>query len=283
MPVINPVEPTPPPTPGTTPGPCAWPMDTTCCPDWNTFDPAVRLRATDLATFVLDALTGRQFNQCAVNYRPCGPKCAGGAGYMVWPVGVGSVGGGQLPWMIPFVDAGIWRNCACPGACSCAASCEVPFTTAVAQVDSVLIDGIVLDPSAYRLDSWRGIPRLVRTDGECWPQCQNMDAGIDEIGSFTIVYRPGLPLPRAGQIAVGDLACEFAKACAGGPCALPTQMASMTRNGVDIEMLDPTTFLEDGKTGIQSVDLFIRAVNPYGVSARSRVLSPDVNRGRITL
>ena len=280
MPVINQVDPD---VPIPIPGPCAWPIDTTCCPDWADFSAEVRARATNRATFVLDALTGRQFSQCAVNYRPCGPKCMGGGGYMVWPVGVGTVGGGQLPWMIPYVDNGIWRNCACPGACSCAARCEVPFPTSVAAIDQVLIDGIELSSTAYRLDSWRGIPRLVRTDGECWPQCQDMDAGPEDVGSFTIVYRPGKPLPLAGQIAAGDLACEFAKACAGGPCGLPGQMASLTRNGVDLEMVDPTTVLEEGLTGIQAVDMFVRAVNPYRLGARSRVVSPDTTRGRFSV
>ena len=282
MPVINEVEPVPPPTPGPLPGPCAWTLDTTCYPEWNTIDPAVRVRATDLATFILDALTGRQFAQCPVNYRPCGPKCVGGGGYMTWPVGLGAVGGGTMPWMIPYVDGGLWRNCACPGACSCAARCEVPFVTPVAQVDEVLIDGVTLDPSAYRLDSWRGRPRLVRTDGECWPQCQDFNVGPGDVGSFVIVYRPGKRLPRAGEIAVGELAVEFAKACIGGPCALPGQMASLTRNGVDLEMVDPTTILDDGKTGIQNVDLFIHAVNPYRLAARSRVVSPDTYRGRFS-
>lgn len=265
------------------PGPCAWPIDTSCCTDWSSFTPEVQARATSLATFVLDALTGRQFAQCPVNYRPCGPKCVGGGGYMVWPVGLGTVGGGTMPWMIPYVDAGLWRNCACPGACGCAARCEVPFPTSVASVDSVSIDGIVLDPAAYRLDAWRGITRLVRTDGECWPQCQDMNTSPGDVGSFVIVYRPGRPLPVAGQIAAGDLACEFARACAGGPCALPGQMASLSRNGVDLEMVDPTTFLEEGKTGIQTVDLFIQAVNPARIGARSRVVSPDTFRGRFTV
>jgi hypothetical protein len=278
MPVINEEGSGPGPSP--LPGPCAWPVDTTCCSGWDDFTPEQQQRAMALATFVLDALTGRQFAQCPVNYRPCGPKCVGGAGYMVWPVGMGTVGGGSLPWMIPYVDGGIWRNCACPGACGCGARCEVPFPTSVAYVDSVLIDGVELAPTAYRLDSWRGIPRLVRTDGECWPLCQDMNVDSTEVGSFTIVYRPGRPIPVAGQIAAGDLACEFAKACAGGPCSLPGQMASLSRNGVDVEMLDPVTLLEGRKTGIQSVDLFVEAVNPYAVPHRSRVVSPDTTRGR---
>lgn len=282
MPVINPVEPVEPPTPGPLPGPCDWPIDTTCCPGWGDFDPLVRDRAQSLATFVLDALTGRQFSQCAMNYRPCGPKCVGGGGYMTWPVSAGPVGGGALPWMIPYVDGGLWRNCACPGVCGCGVRCEVPFVTPVAQVDSVTIDGVVLDPTAYRLDAYRGIPRLVRVDGECWPDCQDFNVGPEDVGSFVIVYRPGKRLPKAGEIALGDLACEYAKACSGGECSLPGQLASLSRNGVDLEMVDPTTVLESGRTGIQTVDAFIHAVNPYSVAQRSRVRSPDAYRGRFS-
>ncbi|HSX97267.1 MAG TPA: hypothetical protein VLG91_07730 [Streptomyces sp.] len=201
---------------------------------------------------------------------------------MTWPVGMGAVGGGSLPWMIPYVDGGLWRNCACPGACGCEARCEVPFPGSVASVDAVYVDGIELTATAYRLDSYRGRPRLVRTDGDCWPLCQDMNVGPQAVGSFTIVYRPGRPLPLAGRIAAGDLACEFAKACSGAACALPAQLASMSRNGVDIEMVDPTTFIEGNRTGIRSVDLFVQAVNPYAVTSRSRVASPDTFRGRFS-
>lgn len=279
MPVTNDPQlgPVVPPAP---PGPCDWPVDTTCVADWDTFDPAVRTNAVTLATFVLDALTGRQFSQCPISYRPCGPKCAGGAGYMVWPVGVAPVATSPGPWMIPFVDAGTWRNCVCPGSCSCAARCEVPFPGPVAEVLEVTVDGLVISPDAYRLDSWRGIPRLVRTDGGCWPDCQDMDAAPDAEGSFVISYRPGKVLPLAGQIAAGELAGEFAKACVGGECALPQQLSSLSRNGVEVTVSDPTQLADNGLTGLYNVDLFIRAVNPHNLAQRPRVASPDSRRGR---
>lgn len=264
------------------PGPCQWPIDTTCCPDWDTYTAEVQARATTLAVSILDALSGRQFAQCPVNYRPCGPKCQSGAGYMTWPVGTPGVSGGGGPWMIPYIDAGVWRNCGCTGGCSCAARCEVPFPTSVASVTSVAVDGLTLNPAAYRLDSWRGRPMLVRVDGECWPECQDMNVEPDAEGSFVITYQPGRPLPAAGQIAAGEFACEIAKACVGADCALPQQMASLSRNGVDIEMVDPTVIAEDGLTGIQNVDLWIRSVNPARRAQRSRVASVDTYRGRFS-
>jgi hypothetical protein len=237
----------------------------------------LQAQATAWATQILDALTGRRFAQCPVNYRPCGPKCQGTFGYLTWPVGSPSNGAG-VPWMVPFIDSGIWRNCVCPGACSCRARCEVPFPGPVAAVTEVKVDGLTLDPSAYRLDMYRGVPVLVRTDGLCWPECQDTELGPDDLGSFTIVYQPGEPLPLAGRTAAGMLACEFLKACQGQACALPQQLQSLTRNGVQVEIVDPASLLENGLTGVAMVDLWIRAVNPLRKAQRSRVYSSD-NRG----
>jgi hypothetical protein len=108
----------------------------------------------------------------------------------------------------------------------------------------------------------------------------NVNAG--EVGSFVITYQPGRPLPVAGQIAAGEFACEIAKACVGADCALPQQMASLSRNGVDIEVVDPTTVAEEGLTGLPNVDLWIRSVNPARRAQRSRVASVDTYRGRFS-
>lgn len=282
MPVINPTAPIPTPGPHP-PGPCGWPIDVTCCPEWGTFSAQIQSNAAAWATQILDALTGRQFSQCAVNYRPCGPTCNETFGYLTWPVGSPTTTGGGMPWMIPYVDAGVWRNCTCGGACSCRASCEVPFPDPVADVVEVRIDGVVLDPLAYRMDVYRGVPTLVRIDGGCWPKCQDLDLDVDEVGSFVIVYRPGKLLPLAGQMAAGMLACEFAKACSGQDCVLPQQLASMSRNGIEIQVADPTALLDQGLTGVAMVDLWVKSVNPFRRPQRSRVYSPDVPGARYTL
>lgn len=280
MPVIDPTAPAQVVAP--TEGPCTWPLDLSCAPDWNTYPPAVQSAATTWATYILWALTGRRYGPCSVTIRPCGPTCGNVAGYMTWPVSMDGTRDAGAPWMTPWIDAGVWRNCGCQGSCSCAARCEVGVPGPVAVIDEVLVDGIVLDPSAYRLDYVRGQAVLVRTDGECWPECQDMNVDVDQPGSFAITYQRGVAVPRAGQIAAGELAAEFAKACSGAECALPQQMASLSRNGVDIEMVDPATIAEEGLTGIKNVDLWIRSVNPARRAQRSRVASVDTYRGRFS-
>lgn len=254
------------------PGPCSWPIDTTCISGWDTYTNEQRSRAISWATFVLDALTGHQFSQCPITVRPCGPTCRLQTNYMTYPVGAPSpnVPG---PWMVPYVANGTWVNCACSGGCDCAPACRVDLGIPVAEVTEVKVDGLVLDPSAYQLvGQW-----LARVDsGTCWPACQDPSVPDTEEGTFSVTLRPGRALPVAGQIAAGYLAGEFVKACSGIACGLPAQVSSITRQGVDVEFVDPATVFEDGRTGIREVDLFIRAVNPNNLQRRPRVLSPDV-------
>ena len=63
-------------------------------------------------------------------------------------------------------------------------------------------------------------------------------------------------------------------------CALPQRVTSVVRQGVVYTVLDNQSFVEELKTGVYAVDLFLKAVNPDKARARSRVFSPDVARGR---
>ena len=274
MPAINPV------VPGAVfpleEGPCSWPLDLSCVADWASFPPAVQSAAQAWSTYILWALTGRRYGPCSITVRPCGPRCLGLSGYLTFPVALGTTSGSGAPWMIPWIDNGLWRNCGCTGGCTCSATCEIALPGPVAVIDEVQVDGVILPSSSYRLDMMKGIPVLVRTDGECWPDCQDMDADVGEPGSFAITYQRGTPVPRAGQIAAGILAGEFAKNCQGADCQLPQQLASLSRNGVEVTVVDPASLLENGLTGIAQVDLWIRSVNPTRKAQRSRVYSPDM-------
>lgn len=274
MPVINPTAAAGDPV---VPGPCDWPIDVTCIVGWDTYTNEQRSRAISWSTFILDALTGHQFAQCPVTVRPCGQACAFPTGYTTWPVGA-PASSTPGPWMVPYILNGRWVNCSCDGGCTCAPACRVDLGVPVAEITQVKVNGLVLDPSAYQLiGQW-----LARTDGgECWPSCQDPAVADTETGTFSVTYRPGRALPIAGQIAAGMLAGEFVKACSGAACALPQQLASLSRQGVEVEVVNADTVFENGRTGIREVDLFITAVNPGQLRRRPRVMSPDVNRGPV--
>jgi hypothetical protein len=142
----------------------------------------------------------------------------------------------------------------------------------VTEVTSVTIDGQLFD--AYRLDgAW-----LSRTDGSGWPMC----------GERTVAtYAYGKDAPAGGRLACVELAVEFGRATCSDPkergrCQLPRRVQTVTRQGITYDMLDDFDFLQDGLTGIYSVDAWIRSVNPYGIKQAASVWSPDLRRARTT-
>jgi hypothetical protein len=136
----------------------------------------------------------------------------------------------------------------------------------------ISVDGQIIPVDAWRIDNGQW---LVRTDGDCWPSCQdyNVDSGV---GFFEVTYQQGIPVPTILSKAAGELACEWAKSCVGAACRLPTRVASIARQGVTFSMVDVQILLKNGFTGIHTVDQLIRNFNPYGLTSRMGIASPDM-------
>jgi hypothetical protein len=254
--------------------PCNWVINPLCCPNWDTADPTIKDAATAFATLILWSSTGRQYGQCSVTVRPCGMGSPCGDGTLNWS---GWMPGGGSGW-VPYNFNGEWFNCGCPAACSCDPRCQVLLPGPVTGVTSVKIGGATIDPSAYRVDNQRW---LVRTDGDCWPQCPDFNAD-NTATVFEVVYLRGdaLPVPLAN--AAGTLACEFIKACTSDKsCRLPSRVQEIARNGVTVSFVDVDTLLEAGLTGISEVDMIIRALNPGKLPYRLRVRTPDIRPPRM--
>lgn len=253
--------------------PCPWPIPTPppCCEEvWDAASPTQQSAALEFATLILWAATGRRFGLCGITVRPCSPKqCADGT--LDW---LGGSWSGST-WQ-PYILNGTWFNCACPGICSCDPRCQVRLPGPVNSIVEVTIGGIVVPADAYRVDDGHW---LVRTDGECWPDCPDMNTD-DGDNVFTVSYVRGEPVPASLLTAAGTLACEWIKACTGGDCRLSNRVQSLARNGIEIQMVDPNDLLESGMTGLWDVDMVIRALNPGNIQYRLRVLSPDLRNPR---
>jgi hypothetical protein len=91
----------------------------------------------------------------------------------------------------------------------------------------VLVDGVAVDPTLYRVDNG---DELVRLDGEAWPTTQDMLLDPDQPGTFAVTYLHGVPVDGLGARAAGVLACEFAQAIQGLNCALPPTVTSINRH-----------------------------------------------------
>jgi hypothetical protein len=146
----------------------------------------------------------------------------------------------------------------------------------VTSVIAVKVDGVVLDATAYRVDDWQ---KLVRVDGEHWPRCQDLSRPDSAVGTWSVTYTFGQPLPADGRLAVTKLAAEIANLCHGGDCVLTDRVIQVVREGVTIE-LDNYEAIRAGGTGLPVVDRFVGQVNPKGVRVAPAVFSPDTVTAR---
>lgn len=127
--------------------------------------------------------------------------------------------------------------------------------------------GDVLDPSNYYLVDHSTIHIKAGTP---WTPCNT-----------EVTYSYGAPVPMAGKMAARTLALEFAKLWSGdADCQLPQRVTSVSRQGVSYTILDNQEFIEELRTGLYAVDLFLKTVNPDNARKKSKVFSPDQPRAR---
>lgn len=251
--------------------PCeGWTPAVDTCTGWASNTQPIRDYATALATLVLWAATGRRYGRCLVTLRPCGPVDP--VLYRTYPVQDGNF------WTLIGTSGGVigpvaFGGC-CAGGCVCSPS-EIVLPGPVSEVVEVQVDGVVVNTDGYRLDG----ERLVRI-GSTWPVTQDLSAAAGADNTWQVTYRRGREVPPVLQNAAGLFACEVAKARSGGSCALPARITSVSRQGVDVQLLSVEDFLDKGLTGYEQVDMVIRALNPGGLHAAPRVLSLDVPQMR---
>jgi hypothetical protein len=127
--------------------------------------------------------------------------------------------------------------------------------------------GKIINPSQYYLVDHSTIQAV---SGVPWTPCD-----------VEVTYTYGIEPPSLGKMAARTLAIEFAKLWAGDDdCMLPQRVTSVSRQGVSYTLLDSQDFIDDMRTGIYVVDLFLKSVNPDKARAKARVFTPDLPRAR---
>lgn len=258
--------------------PCSWAVaPSTCDGDWDNYPQPVQDFATSLATKVMWSATGRRYGLCSNVVRPCGKYenngWLGGTLYGNWSWGLG------WGW---YGFGGFYGGCGCGingnGWCDCVPANQIWLPGPVNTVSQVLQDGAIVDPAAYRVDDgwW-----LVRTDGNSWPWRQNYSVDVPATNTLEVTYLRGLAIPSDVLYGAGLLASQYAKACVGAACQLPSRVTSVVRQGVTVSALDPTLMLSAGLTGNFLVDQVILADNPNRIKGRRRVVSSDLPVNRV--
>lgn len=268
--------------------PCNLDVDVSCCTDWDTFSVDLQTAAAEYGALMVWAATGRRFSVCSQTVRPCRRDCGdcGGGGYW-WSEGA---------WY-PYIYNGLWRNCygGCDDCCcTCRPECQVWLQPPVSGIVEVrFASSGVVDPDTYRVDDWQWLVRqgpAVSGSGatDCWPTCQDFNVPVTgtlapaDDSAWQVTYLQGIPMPAVLQRAAGELACEWAKNCLGLECRLPQRVTSISRQGVTVSLTDVDQLLENGLTGLTTVDNLIRAFNPYRLPSRMKIATPDIGPIRKT-
>ncbi len=211
--------------------PCDWP--TASCPQCDGSDCLSPAQQDDLIAWAISDLwlaTGRVYGTCPVSVLPCNSSVCG-----------------------------LCRNSL--RSCGCRNVPEIRLPGPVHSVIEVVIDGVALDSTDYRIDDYEW---LVRLDGGSWPT--NTDP-VDP-DAFRVEYKRGIPPPAGAGAAVGRLVCSRGN-CQNGTCKIPKNTTQVSRQGVTmVRDIEATVF------GVREVDDWVRSANaPIRAGA---VHSPDI-------
>jgi hypothetical protein len=246
-----------------------WPVSG-CAVNWEDYDPLVTGVGVMAASEILWHATGRRFGSCEVSFRPCARRC--------WEQSYGGWWWYPDRWISgwpygPVYGGFLAAACGtCTGNCSCTSAAELKLPELAQAVTEVTVDGAVLPASGYVLyDGYK----LVRTDGELWPFCQDW-ATTGGPGVFEVTARFGLPVTALGALAMGEVVPEVLNACKGVACALPSGVLSaQTRQGTTRTFVSPEVLARNRLLGLPVADRFIQAVNPAGLTQGAKIWDPD--------
>lgn len=272
--------------------PCGWdptPIPGGPCCDGATTDPAIVEQANAIATAVIFALTGRQFGACPVTVRPCLPQTCDPlqlSRLIYWDSrasrGYNNGNLGVLSFIPTLLNGQIYNlNCGfCPtGCCKCEPSCRVALPGPIQSITNVTKDGVTVAPANYTV--YNGNKLAFVTDPahpeiSACPGCQDYDLPAGQVGTWTVTYNIGTPVPNEANFAAGLYALEVAKSLLGDKsCGLPERVQAVTRQGITTVYFDPTKLISMGLTGLTMVDQIVSILNPNRMAEASRVWYPS--------
>lgn len=241
-----------------------------CCSKINCEDPEDPIsdeeiqEAIDVASEILYYATALQFpGFCTEDLRPCVESACG-----CWSDWYGTT---------LYSPSELGRGC---NGCSCCDNYK-RLNLGLWPIHSVInvdIEGDTISPALYHVEDNRFLvwtPQPPDYDRPSWPACQERDRPTGAPNTFTVTVQYGLRPPPAGKRAARVLACEYIALCRGQNCALPPGVRGITKQGVSIDMTDPSELRQLGLFGIPAVDFFLTTYNPKKIQSAAFAWSPD--------
>lgn len=155
--------------------------------------------------------------------------------------------------------------------------------------EATVISSFEIDRRGYvRLTAWLPVRDVLSATIGGSPVVFNLSPAGTYV-EFPLTYRGrvveltlavGQNPPPIGRSAAAALAAEMLRgdpryaALGAGDTRPDARLTSITRQGVTMEFVDPAALFQSGMTGVYSVDLFLRAINPTGARYQAKVITP---------
>lgn len=216
---------------------CPWPVDQESCrlQDVSPDDPIVE-QSIATASSIMTRLSGYRIGQCNTSIRPLDlcPTC---------------------------------RTWCCGG--SDALHIKGPYAINVWDVTAVR-----LGPTEYPANTWRfdrPSSMLWRVPPDTWPLRDEKWSENGEGEAFVVDATIGTPPDAWALDVAARLTEELVLSCVGKKCRLPSNVTTVTAQGVTVRLRD-----EEVNTLIPELGAWINAVNPHGARLPAAVFSPDI-------
>jgi hypothetical protein len=157
----------------------------------------------------------------------------------------------------------------------------------VTEIVEVKIDGTVIPPDEYELRENKWLIRMLPYQGAKatarwgWPVSQTQYFPDTQEGTFSVTYMFGQDCGSGGRMACKSLAENLALPFLGDENGYPDRVTTITRQGVTAQIASVIDVMsKGGPTGLRTVDMWLRSVNPSGLMKKPLVFSPDTARNQ---
>lgn len=132
-----------------------------------------------------------------------------------------------------------------------------------------------LGPEEYPTTSWRfdrDSRMLYRVPPEVWPKRDEKWSNAGEGEAFVVDAEIGTPPDAWALDVAARLVKELYLSCTGAKCRLPSNVTTVTSQGITVRLRD-----DEVNTFIPELGAWTHAVNPHGARLPATVFSPDIS------
>lgn len=140
------------------------------------------------------------------------------------------------------------------------------------------VTDVRLGADSYPVGSWhfdRDSRMLYRVPPDVWPTRDEKWSKAGEGNAFVVDATIGTPPDAWALDVAARLVKELYLSCTGAKCRLPSNVTTVTSQGITVRLRD-----DEVNTFIPELGAWVHAVNPHGARLPAAVFSPDIASAR---